>query len=125
MKTPARILLDIEERARRFFEQIPFVQAFMAGVGVIVFWRGVWELLDRANVSPGISILVGTLILGGVGVFVQTFIGNTIIIRNVRQEEKMEKKVFKEIEGEVGTEGVTLEELSAKIDALSQKIESR
>ncbi len=118
-------LLDIEKNARKFFERIPFIQAFLAGVGVIIFWRGVWELSDRINIHPALSILIGCLILGGIGVFVQTFIGNMIIIKNVKREEEKEKQSMKIIEGEVVTEEITLEQISRKIDALAKKLEER
>ena len=125
MKRITSILLQTEEDARKYFERTPFLQAFIAGVGVIVFWRGVWEWLDGIHVSPFTSVVVGTLLLGGVGVFLQTFIGNTIIIKNVNQEEKKEKKIFEKIEGEVVGEDITLKQLSDKIDELSRKIENK
>jgi len=125
MKPITNIFLSIEDRARRYFEKMPFIQALVAGVGVIIFWRGIWELLDRTHVSPGVSIVLGCLLLGAVGVFVQTFIGNTIIIKEVKQEEKIEKKAMQKMEGEVGTETVTLAQLSAKLDMVMKKIEER
>ncbi len=115
--------LGIESRARAFFEQFPFIQAFLAGVGVIIFWRGVWELLDRQGISPVLSIVIGALILGGIGVFLQTFIGNTIIIKNVSKEVRDERKAVRVLEGEVVTEEVTLQQLADKLDALIQKID--
>lgn len=120
-----KILLNTEERARKFFERLPFVQAFIAGAGAIIFWRGIWELLDEAGISPGLSVILGTLLLGGVGVFIQTFLGNTIIIKNVKQEEKLEKKALARFEGEVASEEVTLKQLADKIDALQAKIEQK
>jgi len=125
MRPITKLFLTIEDKARAYFERMPFVQAFLAGVGVIIFWRGIWEWLDRSGVSPLASVIFGTLILGSVGVFVQTFIGNTIIIKEVKQEEKIEKKAIQKIEGEMGTGTVTLEQLSAKLDALIQRIEER
>ena len=122
MRTITNFFLGIEERARVFFEQFPFVQAFVAGIGVIIFWRGVWEFLDRQGISPALSVALGTLLLGSVGVFIQTFIGNTIIIRNVKQEEKMEKKALKEVEGEMDVEEITMAQLSTKIDRLIEKV---
>lgn len=116
-----KVLLNIEERARVFFGNIPFIQAFLAGVGVIIFWRGIWEWLDQSGVSPLESVIIGTVILGGIGVFLQTFIGNTIIIRNVEKEEQQEKKVFKKIEGEEEIEEITLSALSKKIDLLIEQ----
>lgn len=125
MKSITKTLLEAEDSARQYFERVPFVQAFFAGIGVIIFWRGIWEWLDVYRISPLVSVLVGSLILLCVGVFVQTFIGNTIIIKNVKQEEQLEKKAIKEMEGEVGVEEVTLASLSAKIDALAKKIDER
>jgi hypothetical protein len=123
MKNITKSLLRSEASARKFFEQYPFLQALLAGIGVIIFWRGIWEWLDDINVSPFSSIIIGAVILLGVGAFLQTFIGNTIIIKNVEQEERSEKKVLKEISIEEKTEEVTLSELSKKIDTLISKLE--
>lgn len=120
-----KILLNTEERARKFFERLPFIQAFIAGAGAIIFWRGIWELLDKAKISPEVSVILGTLLLGGVGVFIQTFLGNTIIIKNVKQEEKLEKKALARFEGEVVSEEITIKQLADKIDALQRKIEEK
>lgn len=116
-----KTLLTVEEKARKFFERIPFIQAFLAGVGVIIFWRGIWEWLDQNNVSPLVSVIIGTGILAGVGVFVQTFLGNTIIIREVRHEERSGKAAVQKIAGEIATEEITLEKLSAKLDQLIEQ----
>ena len=123
MKSPTSFFLNIEERARLFFERVPFIQAFLAGVGVIIFWRGIWEWLDQSGVTPLASVILGSLILGSVGVFVQTFIGNTIIIREVKQEEKNEKKAVQKMEVEVGSEEATLAGLSARLDTLIKKLD--
>lgn len=117
-------LLNTEDRARRFFEQFPFLQAILAGIGVIVFWRGIWEGLDQTGVSPLASIILGVIILGAVGVFVQTFIGNTIIIKEVHKEEKEEKKIMKEVAKEESTENISLAEISQKLDYIMKKMES-
>lgn len=125
MQSITKILLSIEDRARRYFAHIPFVQAFLAGIGVIIFWRGVWELLDMIGVTPVTSIVIGSLILGGVGVFIQTFIGNSIIIKNVEKEVQSEKKTLRTIAGGENVQTVTLQNLSDKIDFLIQKIEQK
>lgn len=125
------IFLTIEERARKYFEQFPFIHAFLAGVGVILFWRGTWEIADIYRLNPFTSVFIGILILGGIGLFVQTFVGNAIIIKNVKSEMSLEKKSEREVakfEKEVIKEEITLTELSNKLDTLTQKlneIESR
>ena len=119
------IFLTIEERARKYFEQFPFIHAFLAGVGVILFWRGTWEIADIYRLNPFTSVFVGILILGGIGLFIQTFVGNAIIIKNVKSEMSLEKKNEREVskvEKEVIKEEITLNELSSKLDILTQKL---
>ncbi|OGI72573.1 hypothetical protein A3J61_01230 [Candidatus Nomurabacteria bacterium RIFCSPHIGHO2_02_FULL_38_15] len=120
------IFLTTEERARKYFEQFPFIQAFLAGVGMILFWRGIWEIADIYQLNPFSSVIIGVLILGGIGLFVQTFVGNSIIIKSVKNEmslgKKTEQKVAK-FEKEIVKEEVTLEHLSSKLDVLVAKIE--
>ncbi len=123
MNLTTKKLLSIEEKARKYFEQFPFLQAILAGIGVIVFWRGIWEGLDQTGVSPFASIILGIIILGAVGVFVQTFIGNTIIIKEVHKEEKEEKKIMKEVAKEENTESISLAEISIKLDQIMKRME--
>jgi hypothetical protein len=125
MTSITKHLLNAEERARHFFERAPFVQAFLAGIGVIVFWRGIWEFLDINQISPITSVVIGSLILLFVGVFLQTFIGNSIIIKNVQQGEILEKRAIKEMKGEVNVEEITLASIALKLDELSKKIEGK
>jgi hypothetical protein len=118
-------LLRTEEGARKFFEKVPFIHAFLAGVGVIIFWRGVWELFDQIGITPVQSIIMGVVLLGGIGVFIQTFLGNTIIIKDVAKKEKSETKLIKEVESEVSGEEITLKQLAEKIDRLTKKLEEK
>lgn len=119
-------LLIIEERARRSFEEYPFIHAFLAGVGVILFWRGVWEIADINRISPTLSVLLGILILGGIGLFIQTFIGNTLIIKKIKHEVELEKENKKEVtavENEMIKEEITLNHLYNQIKELQEKID--
>lgn len=119
-------LLSIEESARKFFERFPFSHAFIAGVGVILFWRGVWEIADIIKLDPIASVLLGIILLGGIGLFIQTFVGNAIIIKNVKKEEQLEKQTerkVEQVEQEISTEEVNISKLTEKIDELSKKID--
>lgn len=125
MKYVTNIFLQIEERARTYFERFPFAHAFLGGIGVVLFWRGVWEIADRMHIDPIISIVVGSLLLGAIGLFLHTFVGNAIIIKNVEKDKRMTTKAEHEIasvEKDVKKEEVTLEQLSAKIDRLEQVV---
>jgi hypothetical protein len=125
MKYVTNIFLRIEERARTYFERVPFLHAFLGGVGVVLFWRGVWEIADRIKIDPIVSIVVGSLLLGAIGLFLHTFVGNAIIIKNVEKDKRMTTRAEHEIavvEKDIKQEGATLEQLSAKIDRLEQVV---
>ena len=120
-------LLQIEEKARTYFEKKPFLHAFLAGVGVILFWRGIWEIADYYKLHPILSVILGILLLGAIGLFIQTFVGNAIIIKNVKKDEQIEKRTEKEveiIESEIEKEEITLKVLNTKIEELSNKIDN-
>lgn len=127
MEDTRSIFLNIEERARRYFERFPFTHAFLAGVGVILFWRGVWEIADIYRLDPILSIVIGVFILGAIGLFIQTFVGNAIIIKTVKKEINLEKKEVEEVtqvEKIIHAEEITLAHLAHKIDQLEEKINS-
>ena len=118
--------LNFEHKSRKYFEKHPFVQAFLAGVGVILFWRGIWEVADKLNVGPFLSILIGILVLVSIGLFVHTFVGNAIIIKNTEKEKQFEQKARKDIgtvQTEILEEEVTLYHLVKKIESLEKKID--
>ena len=120
-----KILLNIEERARKFFESFPFMHAFLAGVGIVLFWRGVWETSDHIGLNSEWSIVIGILILSGIGLFLQTLVGNTIIIKEVKKEKKVEQEIKSEIEKtgkETDTEEITLVHLAHKLEIIESKM---
>lgn len=127
MKYFTNIFLQIEERARSYFERFPFVHAFLGGVGVVLFWRGTWELADQMRIDPVVSIIIGSLLLGSIGLFIHTFVGNAIIIKNVEKDKQMTKKAGHSIiaaEQNIKKEEITLQQLSEKIDRLEQLVKT-
>lgn len=120
------IFLKIESSARKYFEQFPFMHAFLAGVGVILFWRGVWEIADINHLGPVASVIWGIIILGAIGLFTHTFIGNAIIIKSIKNEidiEKDNKAEVARVEKEMIKEEITLNHLYTKLNDLNDKID--
>jgi hypothetical protein len=119
--------LKLEEKSRNYFEKRPFFHAFFAGVGVVLFWRGTWEVADRLGLNPYWSIVLGAVILIILGLFLQTFVGNTIIIKKVESEKKIDLKNkidLEKVQREVGVEGITLELLAKKLESIEAKLEN-
>lgn len=122
MKYFTNKLLQVEERARKYFERLPFTHAFIASIGVTLVWRGVWMVADTIKMGGIVSIFLGVFILGAIGLFVQTFVGNAIIIKKVDTEKNIEKKHEKELQ-EVEKEEISLEILNQKLENLNSKID--
>jgi hypothetical protein len=61
------------------------------------------------------------------GLFLQTFVGNTIIIKKVESEKKLDlrtKTDVEKVQQEMNVEEVTLELLAKKLENIEAKLES-
>jgi len=85
---------------RGFLSHYPMIYALVGGVGIVSFWRGVWETSDLLGIPSEASLVGGILILMSLGILVTEFLGNRIIISGLRGEKKLEEKTLKEIEDE-------------------------
>ena len=114
----------IEDKVRGRLSHYPVLYAFMGGVGVVLFWRGVWHTADgieAGSVAFGsiISLIVGSIILLMTGVFVSAFVGNRLIISGLIGEKKLEEKEQSEIQSEetqIKNLQNTLSRLEEKLD---------
>ncbi len=111
----------LEDRIRGFLSHYPILYAFIAGVAIVSFWRGVWEVSDIWGIPPQVSLLVGFLIMIAVGVQVTEFLGSRIIISGLRGDKKLEEKTLKEIEGEE----MFLHDLKKEVDHIEKMMEAR
>jgi len=109
----------LENKIRRKLSQYPILYAFIGGVGIVLFWRGVWHLADDISMSSGISLVLGTVILLMTGIFVAEFIGNKLIISGLVGEKKLTEKE----EGEIETEESQLRNLQNTLNKLEKKLE--
>lgn len=109
----------LEDRTRAKLSRVPVLYALVGGVGVILFWRGVWHIADEVSLSAGLSIILGASILLISGAFVSTFIGNRLIISGLSGEKKLAELTKEEIE----TEENRMRKLQKSINAVEEKIE--
>ncbi|MEO5646007.1 MAG: hypothetical protein ABIO57_02980 [Candidatus Paceibacterota bacterium] len=126
------------EHIRGFLSHYPKVYALLAGIGVVLFWRGVWNSVDiihlafdhyqtysTLNSAPIIwwdgplSFVVGSIILYFTGAFVSSFIGNELILSGLRGEKKLNQKT----ETEVKTESTSIAEIKDELAQITQKLE--
>ncbi len=118
----------------------PLLYAFFGGIGVVLFWRGVWHTTDflmqtativqmdkSTDLNMGLwwdgplSLLIGSLLLLCMSAFVSSLIGNEIIISGLRAERSQLKKEDKTLHSEaqeIHEVRNILAHLSKKVDHL-------
>lgn len=104
----------LEDKTRSKLSHFPILYALLGGIGVVLFWRGVWHTTDFLteyilgeteitlfNIVDGpLSFVIGTIILLITGVYVSAFIGNRLIITGLSGEKKLAEKTEEEIKSE-------------------------
>ena len=128
MKKISKYFDKLEDRVRGKLSHYPILYAFLGGIGIVLFWRGVWHIADDIRIGSVVSILVGSVILLITGVFVSTFIGNRLIISGLVGEKKLAEKEESEIrteEAELQNLQSTLKRLEKKLDHIDEDIENK
>lgn len=119
LKRTVRFFDKLEDRVRGKLSHYPIVYALIGGIGVVLFWRGIWHIADDINMSSIISTIIGSIILLMTGVFVSAFIGNKFIISGLIGEKKLAEKEENEIE----TEETQIRNLQETLNRLERKLE--
>ncbi len=129
----------LEDKTRGKLSHFPIIYAFIGGIGVVLFWRGVWHttdfltmwLLGEADFSifsiadGPLSFLIGTVILLMTGVYVSAFIGNRLIITGLSGDKKLAEKTEEEIlteEGEIRKIHKTLDRVEDQITKIEEEL---
>lgn len=131
-----RFFDKLEDKIRGFLSHYPILYALIGGIGVVLFWRGIWHTMDAVsfyvletdgmstvdfpNLTDGLASLgLGILFLLPTGLFVVNFIGSGIIVSGLRGEKKLEEKTEKEIE----SEAQMLSEIKDELQEISDKLD--
>jgi len=119
IKRIIRIFDKLEDKIRRKLSHHPILYALVGGIGVVLFWRGIWHTADDINIGSIVSMIIGATILLITGVFVSSFIGSRLIISGLIGEKKLAEKEEEEIE----TEETQLKNLQSTLNRLEKKLE--
>ncbi len=119
IKKIVRFFDRLEDRVRGKLSHYPIVYAFLGGVGVVLFWRGVWHTADDMGMSSLSSLVVAVILLLMTGVFVSAFIGNRLIISGLIGEKKLEEKE----ESEIQTEEAQIRSLQHTLKRVEEKLD--
>jgi hypothetical protein len=119
IKETVKFFDKLEIIIRGKLSHYPVLYALLGGIGIVLFWRGVWHTADDLNLSSLLSLIIGFVILLLIGVFVAEFIGNKLIISGLIGEKKLATKE----EGEIETEETQLKNLQNTLNRLEKKLE--
>ncbi|MEK7553443.1 MAG: hypothetical protein AAB504_02045 [Patescibacteria group bacterium] len=91
----------LEDKVRARLSHYPILYALVGGVGIVLFWRGVWHVADDMGLGSWTSIIISLILLLMTGLFVSFFIGHYIIFSGLKQEKKIEEKEEEEIKADL------------------------
>lgn len=119
IKSIVRFFDKLENKIRGKLSHYPIIYAFIGGIGIVLFWRGVWHTADDMNMGSIISLVIGTAMLLMTGIFVSAFVGSKLIISGLVGEKRLEEKE----ESELQTEEMRLKSLQSTLKKVEEKLE--
>jgi len=99
----------VEDHVRGALAKHLFTYTFIGGIGVVLFWRGIWHMADVLEASGGVSrvlfsplgsTILGIIILLSTGLFVSIFLGESIIMSGIKREARVIGKTIGDVESE-------------------------
>ena len=127
----------LEDKIRGHLSHFPILYTLVGGTAIVLFWRGVWHTADILQSRGGwlgwlfyepVNMIIVTIILLATGLFVSYFIGDTILIRGLKQEKKTAEKTEREIkeeEVEIGEIRDTIREIKKEVDEIKEAVERK
>lgn len=109
----------LEDKIRGKLSNVPLLYALLGGIGIVLFWRGIWHIADDFSLDSFASLALGSLILLLTGVFVSSFVGNRLIISGLSGEKKLTEKTREEII----TEEDKIDKIQKTLSRIEQKVE--
>ncbi len=94
-----------EDRIRHALSKHPILYAIIGGFSVVIFWRGVWDMMDMLYIQYGFwflhpvaSMIISVIVMLATGTFISFFIGEQIIVSGLKEEKRIDQKTEQDIE---------------------------
>jgi hypothetical protein len=135
-----------ELRTQNYLSHYPRFYALIVGIGIVLFWRGVWHSADHIHTiinylnsdssmalylaswwDGPLSFIIGITILYVTGAFTSSFIGNELILSGLRGEKRLNERTEADLKDEVSAISDIKEELmeiSKKLEILEKRADN-
>ena len=134
MKNIVKFFDKLEDKTRAHLSQYPLIYSLIGGVGVVLFWRGIWHTADQfAFLTGPVSILISLAILLLTGLFVSFFVGDRIIISGLKKDKKIIEKakeelkddriILAEVKEEIRDEKIAIAEVKEELKKVEDALE--
>jgi hypothetical protein len=134
------IFKKAEQKIRNELSHTPKLYALVVGIGIVMFWRGVWHTADHIHTifnflySPEsstslvfapwwdgpLSFVVGIFILNFTGAFTSSFIGNELVLSGLRGERRLNEQT----ETDLRDEESAISDIKDELLSISEKLEA-
>ncbi|HVV15118.1 MAG TPA: hypothetical protein VHD55_01830 [Candidatus Paceibacterota bacterium] len=109
----------LEDTLRARLSHRPILYALIGGVGIVLFWKGVWEAAEHFPILYGWpSAALGLLLILPTGLFVSFFIGDNIILSGYRNQKKLVERTEEEVMKDVDIN----EAMKAQLDRVEKEL---
>ncbi len=109
----------LEDKVRAWLSRWPIVYGMLAGIGAVLFFRGIWHFADEVELGSFASLGISLAIMLITGSFVSHFVTNEVILSGLKKE----KKVIDKTEVEIRSEMVTLLDIKVELGEIREDIE--
>ena len=116
-----------EDKVRGRLSHFPIIYTIIGGVAMVLFWRGVWHTADMLSAKGGwigfifyepVNMVLVVIVLLATGLFVSTFIGDSILMSGMKSQKKLAEKTSKEVR----EEEATISEIKNIVDSIKHEV---
>ena len=119
-KSVVRFFDKFEDVVRHHLSQHPVIYALIGGFATVIFWRGVWLMMDNFDfMTPLFSVILSVIVMLSTGTFVSFFIGESILMSGLKEEKRIDQKTEKELV----EEEVRLKRVISEIDEMRKIVD--
>jgi hypothetical protein len=114
----------LEDRIRARLSRHPVLYGLLSGLGIVLFFRGVWLIADEFAVleSGTVTTAISIFILLITGTLVAHFVNDRLLASGILRGKKFVEKTELQIKEELQKEEVTLGKLEKDIARLAERM---